>query len=120
MASQQIDIGISVLVDAGLVREETDALSANQLYAIAQQHRYPRHHPAFCQLVCRVGLLVDHYAAAAQCKERREQPIVSHHRGLSGNFGCLAVPYDSRWRSGTLTDRATGRPTQTSCLATPP
>ncbi len=65
IASEQIDIRISVLVDAGLVREETNALSANQLYAITKQHRYPRRDLPFRQLVRRVGLLVDYHAGAA-------------------------------------------------------
>jgi hypothetical protein len=86
VVSEQIDVGRSPFVDAGLVGKKTDALSANQMYAVAHQNGYPGPHLGLRELGCGVDLLAGNNTAAAEREEHCEQPMVSHHRYLSGNL----------------------------------
>src|SRR6185503_11921647 len=47
---EQIDVRVSLFVDARLVGKKTDALSANQMYAVAQQNRNARADPRLRKL----------------------------------------------------------------------
>ncbi len=88
--SEQVDIRGSLLVDASLVRQQPNALPADELDAVIEENRDAGLDLGFGELRCGVDLLADDNAAAADWKENCEQPKVSHHRWVS----CKLVVFD--------------------------
>ena len=80
LVPEQVDVGVPLFVDARLIRQKTNALSTNQVYAIAQQNRYARPYLRFRELGGRVDLPARDNAAAGEWEKHCKQPMVSHHR----------------------------------------
>ncbi len=82
--AQYVLVGLTMLVDSGLVREQTDFLSAYQRDTVANEHRDARFYSGLSQLVRRVQSAVGDRAAHARGKDYyKGNAVVSRHSGDS-------------------------------------